>query len=479
MPEVFVNNEVEKASSTELPRSSLDLRQIYDDNSRLSKQCHVDGTSASPADKHLPAVEITDGNKKLLTEETQTQQTLSDKYTSGSGDIGSLQPAIGQPRFNNFTVSGDLSKIDQNKPTVFFLDKAKYGEDGMQFNGYRLSHGEISALAAAKSGYNAILLDNHVDAKGQSKSLAEIAEAIQTKKLPLGPGDILNVSLGSSKPMPTFAELNTELSKFEKGISNYLKQQQPPLQLNLPIDADNLQKNSTALTKALEYVADNELRHSKWQQIAREATQHNKAIVDIQNHGVAIVHAAGNDGPGRVDLNYLEAQHQLTSYDAKAACYDPPATYNSNTEKADGVVSIYAQNSTDGKANGNYVMLNNGHQISFSAGDLAALNKESNNHPPSDQGSATVHLSADKKDVPRSEAGINELFTPITTNDGTILPPVLCGDNRNGRVPLTNGDKALIVVEFGTSFANIGWLNQNRQALSKQKEATTISNYNF
>ncbi|MBP9090155.1 hypothetical protein KBI23_03940 [bacterium] len=67
MPEVFVNNEVEKPSSTEVTKSSIDFRKIYDDNSKPGAQCRGDGISASNADNHLlPGLEITDCNRKLL-----------------------------------------------------------------------------------------------------------------------------------------------------------------------------------------------------------------------------------------------------------------------------------------------------------------------------------------------------------------------------------------------------------------------------
>ncbi|MBA4026661.1 MAG: hypothetical protein C0473_00315 [Cyanobacteria bacterium DS3.002] len=66
MPEVFVNKEVEKPTSTEAPKSSIDFRHLYDDNARPGAQCR-DGVGASNADKHLlPGLEITDCNRKLL-----------------------------------------------------------------------------------------------------------------------------------------------------------------------------------------------------------------------------------------------------------------------------------------------------------------------------------------------------------------------------------------------------------------------------
>jgi hypothetical protein len=67
MPEVFINNEVEKPSSTEGSQSSIDFRHLYDDNTRPGAQCRGDGIGASTANKNLlPGLEITDCDRKLL-----------------------------------------------------------------------------------------------------------------------------------------------------------------------------------------------------------------------------------------------------------------------------------------------------------------------------------------------------------------------------------------------------------------------------
>ncbi len=362
--------------------------------------------------------------------------------------------------FKTFTVQGDLDKLDVFKPTVAFLDTGR--TDPIKFDQYQLSHGQVSALAASKNGFNSFILD--IDGHrttSMSEHLSEIDKSIETGKLPLGKGDVLNISV-DKKDMMTLAKLNGDLEKGGKALSQLLEQQNPPLKLELPVTAENLAKNRPALLKSLEYLAPRDEAYA-------EALATNKALESITKRGVTVLSAAGNEGPHRIDLNNLTVKNQLGSGDEAQQCDDPFSTTNSLTQKADGAVGVYAKLDEKGQPDGNFIMNNNGNLMEFSKDDLARLDPTHNNHVPGTI-SNTVHLEFDGKDVPRSQAGINTIFQPLELPSGVTKPAVLCGDNSNERVPLEIDKAPLILETAGTSFANIGWLKEHRQELQKQKD---------
>lgn len=373
----------------------LDFQSIMSNPSGLAQK--ADRSKAQTADgQSLVFDDIYATNTDATTRAFQRFE--SDGVKSG---IAQRAEASDASSFKTFTVQGDLDKIDVFKPTVAFLDTGR--TDPIKFDQYQLSHGQVSALAASKNGFNSFILDidGHSTAS-MSQHLNEIDKSIESGKLPLGKGDVLNISVDKNGMMP-LRKLNGDLEREGKELSQFLGQQSPPMQLELPVTADNLAKNRPALLKALEYLAPGHEAYT-------EALATNKALDSISNRGVTVLSAAGNEGPDRVDLNNLTVKNQLGSGDKAQECDDPFSTTNSITEKADGAVGVYAKLDANGRPDGNFIMNNNGNLMEFSKADLARLDPEHNNHEPGSIGN-TVHLEFDGKDVPRTKAGINTIFS--------------------------------------------------------------------
>ncbi len=434
--------------------NGLDFTAIMSNSSGLAEK--TDLPKAQTADgQRLVFDDIYSTNTDATTRAFQRSESNGDK--SGLAEKPKASDAAS---FKTFTVQGDLDKIDVFKPTVAFLDTGR--TDPIKFDQYQLSHGQVSALAASKNGFNSFILDidgHHTSS--MSQHLYEIDKSIESGKLPLGKGDVLNISVDKNGMMP-LSKLNGDLEKEGQELTQFLRQQSPPLQLELPVTAENLVKNRPALLKSLEYLAPGHEAYA-------EALATNKALDSISKRGVTVLSAAGNEGPDRIDLNNLSVKNQLGSGDKVQECNDPFSTTNSLTEKADGAVGVYAKLNANGQPDGNFIMNNSGNLMEFSKADLARLDPEHNNHEPGSIGN-TVHLEFDGKDVPRTTAGINTIFEPLELPSGVSKPAVLCGDNSNGRVPLEIDKAPLILETAGTSFANIGWLKEHRQDLQKQKD---------
>mgnify|MGYP000865224915 FL=1 len=110
------------------------------------------------------------GDRSTVRSGDEQRLVFDDVYTTNSdtttrafqragseGDKAKVDEKAQTGDAKTFTVQGDLDKLDVFKPTVAFLDTGL--TDPIKFDQYQLSHGQVSALAASKNGFNSFILD--------------------------------------------------------------------------------------------------------------------------------------------------------------------------------------------------------------------------------------------------------------------------------------------------------------------------------
>lgn len=421
------------------------------------------------------------------------------KAAGGDGkDLGSLQEnkfllgnAEKPVKASSFGLSGDLSKIDQKKPTVAFLDDKSAKE--LKIDGQDVSHADISALAAQKGGFNALVLDvsknsfekagaalmkdfsagrkdtaiesarkellksggdpiglDKLDKKdllkaaqmiGAAKTdlatpINEFAEKVKSGEIPMGKGDVLNVSMGDNAAhdkdgkaipgtgSPTFEELSKKLG-FE-------------------VTPGNLNENKDRILAKLGDVAK-DTSDPEWQKRAETALKTNKAIENVQSTGIEVVHSASNDGNNRVDINFLKANHELQSVDPATGKLDKFSGVGN--QSADGVVPIHRT----GENAGDKTFSIAGKE--FSQSELTRLSEALS--PSKINGGESGAVGAFGEDV-KSKVQLDKLFE----EKGVGRPAP--------EFKTAQGELAAVAV--GNSFANIKFLQEQQGRLRAKKQ---------
>lgn len=249
--------------------------------------------------------------------------------------------------------------FDPAKPTVIIVDDFSRPTLNLDRNGHGPSHGELSARPTEAMGqYNVIRIQVNTEQlpatrrrlgesfeKDSSSVFTALNEKIEKGELPLGKGDVVNISFGNNalrqrdnlgevalvggKPVllegtgePTFAEMNQLLGgEFE----------------SKPVTAENLKEMRPKILERLkELQASDDLNDQfikgSW---IKAVLSTNEAIEKIQQKGIQVMVAAGNDGPDRVSWDYLVAEKQLAAVDRDGQ-YLPWSAHNSLTEPSLG-----------------------------------------------------------------------------------------------------------------------------------------------
>lgn len=394
----------------------------------------------------------------------------------------------------SFKISGDLSKIDPKKPTVAFLDDASVKE--ISLDKQSLDHAHASALAAQKGGYNALVFDvsksnyesaanammkSYGDGKAPgaagkaieaarqellksggdpigldqfaakkdilgaakalsaasndlSKPISEVAAKVEKGELPLGRGDVLNVSMGKvaeydkngkEKPGtgdPSFADLSKKVG-FE-------------------VTPENVRENTDKILDKFKDISKDS-SDPVWQARAQEALRTNAAIDRLQATGVEVAHAASNDGNERIDINFLKAKHELQSVNPETGQRDKFS--GAGNQSVDGSVPIYRTDSNHRDAV--YSMAGK----EFTNKELQVLNGDVvNSLPLSKPGVISM---------PDKLAGTPEDLKNLYNKAiGRAEPPTKVGANE------------LTAVAVGNSFNNIRFLQDNLSRLRALKQ---------
>jgi len=377
-----------------------------------------------------------------------------------AGDKTAGDKTAGEPA-EPFEILGDATNLDPNKPTVLFLDQFKSPHDAELFSdpktkkltiGTRteipvnkvsgtteqgtplvsetgFTHGEFSARLAEKNGFNAIRAQQHLSGDSLtdfSKSLNGIADMIDSGKLKLGKGDVINVSLGNGDL--TFTQLNALLGST------------PDNQIT-PQNIGNPDVQKDVLTR-LSGVAGDPKVDPVIREWARNSVETNRAIERLQGRGIEIVHSAANTGGDTVSIEFLKANHELSSVNPATGRPDKFTTVHGHTTEANGVLPIRFQPGTEqgGKREGKYTVEGTG--VTFRGEEFGNLNMQQ-----------TVGIGGEN--VPRDDASLKQAFEKI----GREAPPRI---NENG---------FLVAVASGNSFANIQFLAAQRERLAAMKRA--------
>jgi hypothetical protein len=211
--------------------------------------------------------------------------------------------------------------FDAKKPTAAFLDGFKDAGSPIG-NWSSVQHGDLSMGPAQKNGYNTIGLqagdkqeiNNTTDF---SKPINAIADQVESGKLPLGKGDVLNVSMGNKDP------------SFQKA-SEFL---------GFNVNAQNLDSEKDHILSRMGEIANDPSRSEADRFTAGEVVRTNQAIDRLQKQGVEVVHSAGNNGPDKFSWDFLNAKTDLGSTKPSGKS-DDYATSNSLTKPADGILPV-------------------------------------------------------------------------------------------------------------------------------------------
>lgn len=295
---------------------------------------------------------------------------LETKTGKVAGGRFELEQAKASSEQATAVADGQLLKVlpstkpfDPAKPTVIIVDDFARPTLNLDRHGHGPSHGELSARPTDAMGqYNVIRMQVNTEQlpstrrrlgesfeKDFSSVFTALNEKIEKGELPLGKGDVVNISFGNNaarqldnrgepvlvggKPVlfegtgePTFAEMNQLLGgEFE----------------SKPVTAENLKEMRPKILERLKELQatddiNDQFIRGSW---IRAVLSTNEAIEKIQQKGIQVMVAAGNDGPDRVSWDYLVAEKQLAAVDRNGQ-YLPWSAHNSLTEPSLGRFDI-------------------------------------------------------------------------------------------------------------------------------------------
>ena len=186
-----------------------------------------------------------------------------------------------------------------------------------------ISHGEISAVAAEQQGFsNVFRVDmgsesipdgsNAVRAQAWEGELATDIEGLEHKinsgEIPLGRGDAVIMSFGNPYD-PTFKEASTRFG--------------------IDLTAANLASKRSEFLDRLETIRDDPSHPESL--MAANILRVNAAIVRLQEQGIHVIHAAGNDGPEVFSPGFMNASSQVKGLNLSGSVYAGSANHSLTT----------------------------------------------------------------------------------------------------------------------------------------------------
>ena len=245
----------------------------------------------------------------------------------GATKPGDAKPPKPQaPPAEPITMLPQTGDFKPSNPSVVFLDSFKKGLDTENFDdtGRGPTHGDISASAAQQNGFNVFKAqlndDNSSRLMDYSKPLNAIENKIKSGELPLGAGDAVNVSMGQA----TGEDLTF------KGASKML---------GFEVTPDNLKEMRPKILERLGEISKDPKAPAADRERAGMALRTNESIDRLQARGIDVVHAAGNDGPDRFSIDFMNAKVQLASQSPDGTP-DAFSARHSLTTPQDGVFAV-------------------------------------------------------------------------------------------------------------------------------------------
>ena len=215
----------------------------------------------------------------------------------------------------------NLKPFDDAKRTVLLVDDYRNvemytrGDEGF-------SHGELSSRLAEENGFNAIRTQVGFNKPGYfdiGNSLKSINEDIDSGKLKLGNGDIVNVSLALNKKFD-------EVSKV----------------LGMEITPENLKELRPEILKAMREKADDKSVPKETRGWLKQCADINDQVQKLQERGIIVATAEGNKGSDNFNISLLAADKHYSSLNADGTVADY-AAHNSLTTEARAEINFYAR----------------------------------------------------------------------------------------------------------------------------------------
>jgi hypothetical protein len=234
----------------------------------------------------------------------------------------------------------------EGAPTAMVLDS--FDGSGSDHGVADTSHGGFLARAFNELGFNIVRGNmpdggpmRHANQGDFSGPMQRAANYIEANRDQFPPGSFLNTSFGNNvakdergRPVKGTGDLTwSELSKM----------------VGMEVNAGNIRESTDEVLRRLGHVSegrnpvtgqpDTKIT-ARDREIAGAAVRTNQQIERIQGMGVEVIHSSGNDGPGRIDINFLRATN------LRADAPHGPGTLRfsgvgDHTQHGAGVIPVY------------------------------------------------------------------------------------------------------------------------------------------
>lgn len=214
-------------------------------------------------------------------------------------------------------------EIIPEQPTVAFIDDFKYNV--LSFKGaHGFSHGELSARLAEENNPNANVMRFQINrdktgAIRMDHALAELDKAIEEGQVKLGKGDFLNLSFGLTSRFDATSDL-----------------------LKMEITPENVAEKREEILAAMKAALSRDDISSERRTFLEDAIGINEGIKKLQERGIKVIGAAGNDGPEYLNTGFIFVDKMYSALTRGGELADYSGK-NSLTTDGRGQIDFYYQ----------------------------------------------------------------------------------------------------------------------------------------
>lgn len=288
--------------------------------------------SPKPAPKTAPAKAKPAADRSTLSKPEKGAKAPANLLGGLSANFAS-PPQTADPA-KGANVVGKDEKSDPNRRKVIVADNFQTRDQDVDGDGKTdATHGDVIANGLKSQGFQTSKVDlpflsDQRTEQGPGQAVHSIADKVSDGSLSTKPGDVVNMSFGPGKD-PTFEQANT---LFGFSGENALTPQ-------------NLKEKTPAVQAKIAELASKPDAHPLY----RDWHDTQTGIKRLQDQGLKVVHAAGNDGPDKFSPGFLGADHQLSATDAKGRMLGASANHSlttpaqglfNNTRTRDGGIDI-------------------------------------------------------------------------------------------------------------------------------------------
>lgn len=259
-----------------------------------------------------------ESSRTALSEHSAELMRETPKMPGGSGDDGAADQAV-YPKGAELLPPKSPHKDSQ--PTAIVLDDFNSATEVEFKNGEGLSHGELSSRIAELNGFNVDRIQIGSLKRGFKDlpgGLEQINTAIDSGQIQLTDKNVVNVSLG------------VNLSFDEAGKM-----------LGMELTPENLKSKREDIYKAAQDKLDSPDSDASTRGYLKQMLECTEQIHKLQERGIEVVAAGGNDGPDQFNFAMIAADkhYGATTRDGDVAHY---SANNSMTEFGRGDVDFFS-----------------------------------------------------------------------------------------------------------------------------------------